>query len=140
MFIITALVYITILSSIPYVMIKNSKKVPGDFLTSFNIKITPFTVIASDNTLMTATCWFTKRDDVYLVISPGEINLKLNKKQKTRFLKNKQDFKNFLKQHKHQKIIVFMTAKHYYKYVIKKEKIPSPTHVQINGKLAALFY
>jgi 4-amino-4-deoxy-L-arabinose transferase len=140
LFIITALIYITILTSIPYVMIKNSKKVPGDFINSFKNKITPQTVIASDHTLMTAACWFTKKNDVYLLLSSGEINLKLNKKQKARYLKDNKDFKIFLKEHKHQNIIVFMTAKHYYKDVIKRARIPSPKQTYINGKLAALFY
>ena len=140
MFIITALVYITILTSIPYVMIKHSKKVPGDFIRSYKNKINPLTVIAADHTLMTAACWFTGRDDVYLVISPGEINLNINKSQKSRFLKNKEAFKNFLKKNKHKDIIIFMTAKHYYKDVLKKEKILPPKEVHINGKLAALIY
>jgi len=138
--IIAALVYINLMASIPSVMIKNSKKAPGNFISSFKSKITPLTVIASDHTLMASVCWFTKRKDIFIVLSPGEIEYSINKNMKNRFLKNKTQFENFLKKNKNNDVLLFMTTKHYRKNILKRDLLPRPKKAVVQGRLTALFY
>jgi len=47
-------------------------KMPGEFLASHSEKISPDTIIISDNYLTPAVCWFYQRDDVYMLDRTGE--------------------------------------------------------------------
>ena len=46
--------------------------VPGPLLMSHAARVGPNTALVSDNNLVTAVCWFYKRDDVYLLCRAGE--------------------------------------------------------------------
>ncbi|MEJ2701392.1 MAG: phospholipid carrier-dependent glycosyltransferase [Sedimentisphaerales bacterium] len=48
------------------------KKTPGEFLAQQKDKISPGTILVSDNYLAAAVCWTYKRSDVYLLDREGE--------------------------------------------------------------------
>jgi 4-amino-4-deoxy-L-arabinose transferase len=47
-------------------------KAPGEFLLRHAQKVTPETILVSDKRLVSAVCWFYKRNDV-LLIDQGEL-------------------------------------------------------------------
>jgi 4-amino-4-deoxy-L-arabinose transferase len=138
----TAAIYINLMSSIPYILVKNNPKTPEYVIKQYSKQINPLTILCSGKNMVTAVAWFTNRKDIYTIIEPGELayGIKYNEETKSRLLKDTESFNKLLEKSKGRRIIMFMKKKRYIKDILKRNKLPKPKRTSIKGKIAVLFY
>ncbi len=107
------------------------RKAPGEFLMSHSADIKPDTIIVSHETALHAVCWFYKRNDVYLLVNPGELEYGLSYEDSKHRLLDPKQFGEFVSEHagKHQ-VVLISKARDYRRY---KDQLPKPASEDDNG-------
>ncbi len=108
------------------------EKAPRDFLLQQSKYVTPQTTLVAEAYLVTSTCWYYKRDNVYVMGVPGELSFGLSYPDaKYRHL----DCARFSalvkrKRAKNAPVVLIAEKKRYDQW---KQKLPSPRFVKSNG-------
>jgi 4-amino-4-deoxy-L-arabinose transferase len=112
-------------------------KAPGAFLLRHKDKVTPHTLLVSDEDPMGAVCWFYKRDDVYLLGSGGEVSYGLNYGDAKYRSLNLEKFTDLIiKAAGKDKVVLVAKSE---KYARWKPRLPEPRYEDSNGKGGFVF-
>ncbi len=112
-------------------------KAPGAFLLRHKDKVTPQTLLVSDEDPMGAVCWFYKRDDVYLLEGGGEVSYGLNYKDAKFRSLNLEKFKDMITKTAGKNKVVLVAKSE--KYTRWKQRLPKPVYEDSNGKGGFVF-
>ena len=112
-------------------------KAPGAFLLHQKDRVTPHTLLVSDEDPMGAVCWFYKRDDVYLLGGGGEVSYGLNYEDAKYRSLNLEKFKDLIiKAAGNDKVVLVAKSE---KYARWKQRLPKPRYEDSNGKGGFVF-
>jgi 4-amino-4-deoxy-L-arabinose transferase len=112
-------------------------KAPGAFLLRHKDKVTPHTLLVSDEDPMTAVCWFYKRDDVYLLEGGGEVSYGLKYEHAKHRSLNLEKFKDLITKTTGKNEVVLVAKSD--KYARWKQRLPKPRYEDSNGKGGFVF-
>ncbi len=112
-------------------------KAPGAFLLQHKDKVTPHTLLVSDEDPMGAVCWFYKRDDVYLLGGGGELSYGLSYKDAKHRWLNLEQFKDLVIKASGKEQVVLVAK--FEKYTRWKQRLPAPMYEASNGKGGFVF-
>jgi 4-amino-4-deoxy-L-arabinose transferase len=109
-----------------------SEKAPGAFLLKHKAYIAPGTEIVSGSYLTTSVCWYYKRNNVYLLGSPGELSYGLEYPDSNDRQLNFESLKSLVeKQHAKNEQVVFIEEQDSYKKIEKD--LPRPSFIDMDG-------
>jgi 4-amino-4-deoxy-L-arabinose transferase len=100
------------------------RKMPRDFLIQNKERIHPDTILISDNYLVTAICWFYKRDDVYLLHQDGEFDYGLSYEDSSHRLIEVDGFQEFIDKQASGSNVVWITRES--RHSDYEEDMPKP--------------
>ncbi|MFH1671920.1 MAG: phospholipid carrier-dependent glycosyltransferase [Pseudomonadota bacterium] len=108
-----------------------AKKAPGKFLLRHADKVLPDTILVSDEGMVRAVCWFSKRDDVFLLNSTGELEYGLGYDDSKRRLLTFEQFKELVgMSNREKRVVLIAKTKHYAQY---RTLFPKPVFKDIDG-------
>lgn len=109
-----------------------ARKAPGGFLLSNYSRIGQDTMLVSDDGTMHAVCWFYKRNNVSLLINPGELAYGLGFDDSKDHLLSIDQFRQLInKNDGNRQIVLICKSKHYMGY---KDLIPAPIFEESDGR------
>ena len=111
--------------------------VPGEFLLRHADRISPDTILVSDNYLVSAVCWFYKRSDVRLLGKPGELDYGVSHAPEKNRLFTLDQFRELVAQPSRRIMLVTLEKR----YTHDKPQLPQPAFVDRDcGFVFAQFY
>jgi 4-amino-4-deoxy-L-arabinose transferase len=112
-------------------------KAPGAFLLRHKDKVTPKTLLVSDEDPMGAVCWFYRRDDVYLLEGGGEVSYGLKYEDAKHRSLNLEKFEDLITKTAGKNSVVLIAKSE--KYDRWKQRLPKPRYEDSNGKGGFVF-
>jgi 4-amino-4-deoxy-L-arabinose transferase len=111
--------------------------VPGEFLLRHADRISPDTTLVSDNYLVSAVCWFYKRNDVCLLGKPGELDYGVSRAPEKNRLFTIDQFRELVAQPSRRITLITLEKR----YTHDKPQLPQPAFVDSDrGFVFAQFY
>ena len=108
------------------------RKAPGEFLLSHANRIRPDSIIVTSN-LVRTVCWFYRRDDVYLLVNPGELDYGLGYDDAKGRLLSVEGLKRLIEGYRGQKKVILITRADN-RYVQYRSLLPKPAFEDIDGR------
>lgn len=101
------------------------EKSPGAFLRQHQADLKPDTLLAADRDLVTAVCWFYKRDDVFLLEKAGELSYGAGFEDSRHRLLSLEDFRKLVESNQGTRDIVVIATTGYANQLIRRFKPPA---------------
>lgn len=115
-----------------------ARKTPGAFLASNTARITPDTVLVTEDGLAASVCWYYGRDDVYILGDVGEYEYGLNYPDSSHRSLNIQEFTDWIaKQDRIRPVILISNARNCAK---REDQLPACSYESRRDGLVLIDY
>jgi 4-amino-4-deoxy-L-arabinose transferase len=120
--------------SVPFLMpdITQERKAPGEFLSRHLERIRPDTMVVSSDDPIRAVCWFFKRQDVFLVGSPGELTYGLQYPDSRHRLLTVEQLRRLIEENSGKKQVILIARSDAYQEY--RKQIPKPLFEDHNSR------